>query len=169
MITQDRIGEDAAEWALRQDNLNRYQDFLRSKQAIDAPTGFDIPAEAIILQLFPFQRDITRWAIRRGRGGVFADCGLGKTPMQLEWARHVARHTRKPVLIFAPLAVSRQTEREGVKFGIPVTVCATQADVQPGVNITNYEKLAHFPDASQFGGVVLDESSILKGMDGTTR
>jgi hypothetical protein len=162
--------QGAADWVMEEAvRRAEYTDFLKSKQALDTPTGFAIDRKSIMLQLFPFQADITAWAIRRGRAGVFADCGLGKTPMQLEWARHVSRHTGKPVLIFAPLAVSRQTEREGIKFGIPVTVCAAQADVQPSVNITNYEKLAHFPDASQFGGVVLDESSILKGMDGKTR
>ena len=165
---QDAVGEEVL-ILMGQKKPTDYQTFLKSKQVLDAPTGFDIDASAISLQLFPFQRDITRWAIRRGRAGVFADCGLGKTPVQLTWGRHVSKHTKKPVLIFAPLAVSRQTEREGVKFGIHVTVCEQQSDIQPGVNITNYEKLAHFPDASQFGGVVLDESSILKGMDGKTR
>jgi len=145
----------------------RYERFLSAKLVRDLPTGFE-PGE-LSPMLFPFQRDIARWSIRRGRAGTFLDCGTGKTPIQLEWAKWVSLHTSKPVLIFAPLAVSQQTKREGVKFHVPVNVCARQSDATGGVNITNYEKLAHFPDALQFGGVVLDESSILKGFDGKTR
>jgi hypothetical protein len=159
MIRQDKMGG----------MVDAYEKFLKRKQFKDIPTGFDIPKSAVNPKLFPFQRDIVHWAIKRGRCGVFADCGLGKSSMQLQWAKHVATHTGKPVLIFAPLAVSQQTKREGDKFDVPVTVCATQADIQPGVNITNYEKLAHFPDPTLYGGIVLDESSILKGMDGKTR
>ena len=144
-----------------------YANFLRSKQPSDTATGFE-PA-SLNAKLFDFQADITRWAIRRGRAAIFADCGLGKTPMQLEWAAQVARHTDRPVLIFAPLAVSQQTQREGEKFGIPVNICATENDIKPGVNVSNYEKLPHFPDTTLYGGIVLDESSILKGMDGKTR
>jgi hypothetical protein len=88
--------------------------------------------------------------------------------MQLEWAHRVHLHTGGNVLILAPLAVAKQTQREGVKFGIEVTVCETQADVQNGINITNYEKMHHF-DLASFSGVVLDESSILKAYDGKTR
>lgn len=119
-------------------------------------------------QLFPFQVAITRWALRLGRAAIFADCGLGKTLMQLEWARVVSEETGRPVLVLAPLAVSLQTQREGDKFGIPVTVCATQDNVTPGVNITNYEKLGHF-NRDAFSGLVLDESSILKSFDGVYR
>jgi DNA modification methylase len=143
-----------------------YDTFLQSKRLTAAPVGFE--ASDISGQLFPFQRDIVRWALRRGRAAIFADCGLGKTPMQLEWAYRVAEHTGLPVLILAPLAVSAQTAREGEKFGITVTVCQTQSDVRPGVNVTNYEKLHHF-EAHAFGGIVLDESSILKAYDGRTR
>jgi hypothetical protein len=119
--------------------------------------------------LMPFQAAITGWGIRRGRAAFFEDCGTGKTIQQLEWARHVSAYTQKPVLIYAPLAVSQQTKREGLKFGIEVNVCRSQADVVAGINITNYEKLQHFGEALQFGGIVLDESSILKGFDGKTR
>lgn len=144
----------------------RYQDFIESKRRTFQPCGFE--PEPVNPMLFDFQADLVRWAIRKGRAGLFEDCGLGKTPQQLEWARQVARHTGLPVLIFAPLSVSLQTQREGLKFGIPVTICRMQADLQPGVNITNYEKLEHFSPEG-LGGVVLDESSILKGFDGSTR
>ena len=140
-----------------------YAEFLERKRIADPPTGFDPPE--INEQLFPFQRDIVRWACRRGRAAIFADCGLGKTPMQLEWARLVSAHSAGPVLILAPLAVSRQTKREGEKFHVPVTICRNQDDVRDGVNIANYEMLEHFtPEA--FVGVVLDESSILKAYGG---
>lgn len=145
-----------------------YTAFLASKRAIPPPSGFAVDLATINPMLFPFQRDIVRWALQRGKAAIFADCGLGKTPMQLEWARHVCDHTAGNVLIFAPLAVAQQTAREGEKFGVPVTVCRTQADVRPGVNITNYEMLPHFHAAS-FTGVVIDESSILKSFGGIVR
>jgi DNA modification methylase len=146
-----------------------YREFLRSKAPIDPATGFDVPESALSPLLIDFQRDITRWAIRRGRAAIWADCGLGKTFMELEWSRIVSQKTAKPVLNLAPLAVSQQTQREGIKFHIPVTICKTQDDVLVGVDITNYEKLEAFPDPSKFGGIVLDESSILKAFDGKTR
>jgi DNA modification methylase len=148
--------------------MSDYQTFLAGKRRPVESHGFPVEDYEINSQLFPFQRAIVRWAIQRGRAAVFADCGLGKTPMQLEWASHIVAHTDMPVLILAPLAVAAQTAREGEKFGVPVTVCRSQADVQMGVNITNYEMLAHF-DRAAFGGLVLDESSILKAFDGVTR
>lgn len=101
--------------------------------------------------------------------GVWShNCGLGKTLMQLSWAEPVTRHTGKPVLVLAPLNVVNQTVREGARFEVPVTPCRSQTDVRAGVNITNYEMLDHFdPDA--FGGVVLDESSLIKNWTGKTR
>lgn len=99
---------------------------------------------------------------------MFEDCGLGKTPQQLEWARCIYEYTGKDVLILAPLAVSLQTKREGEKFGIAVNVCKSQDDVKPGINITNYERLDGF-DPSAFIGIVLDESSILKNFTGKYR
>lgn len=116
--------------------------------------------------LFPFQRDIVAWALRRGRGAVFADCGLGKTLMQLEWARVVHEVTGKPVLILAPLAVAEQSEREARRFGLPGIYARRPMDTP--VTLTNYELLDHF-DLSAYSGVVLDESSILKAYDGATR
>ncbi|MFZ9155798.1 MAG: DNA methylase, partial [Schleiferiaceae bacterium] len=144
-----------------------YESFLEKKRVVVKSVGFE-PGSEINPMLFPFQRAIVSWALRRGRAAIFADCGLGKSPMQLEWARHVCAYSGRPVLILAPLAVAQQTAREGAKFGIEVTVCESDTDVRDGVNITNYEKLHRFtPD--RFGGIVLDESSILKAFDGKTR
>jgi DNA modification methylase len=146
-----------------------YRKFLRNKAPVDPSTGFKVSPDDLSPFLFDFQRAITAWDLERGRAANWLDCGMGKTIIQLDWARMVSLHTKKPVIIAAPLAVSQQTQREGVKFNIPVTICAQQSDIVPGVNITNYEKLDRFPDPSQFGGIVLDESSILKAFDGKTR
>lgn len=145
-----------------------YLDFLSGKRRTWEGCGFAVDPATLPKALFPFQRDITGWGIQRGRASIFSDCGTGKTPMQLAWSQAVHRHTGRDVLIFAPLAVSAQTKREGAKFGIPVTVCREARDLRPGINITNYERLEKFtPD--RFGAIVLDESSILKGYDGVTR
>lgn len=143
-----------------------YEDFLKSKEIRYDSCGFE--PEKDNPKLFQWQSDIVRWALMKGRSAIFADCGLGKTPMQLQWAAEVSRHEGKPVLICAPLAVAKQTQREGVKFDVPVTVCRKGVDVKPGVNVTNYEMLEHF-DADVFAGVVLDESSILKDASSSTR
>lgn len=143
-----------------------YNEFIKSKTISIPDTGFE--PEKINDMLFDFQRDITIWAIRKGRACVFADCGLGKTPIQLEWADQVSKHENKPVLIFAPLAVSKQTKREGDKFGVNVNVIETQDDIINGINITNYEKLHKF-NLDVFCGIVLDESSILKSFTGKFR
>lgn len=136
-----------------------YDEFVSGKLTRVAPAGFD--AGAGWPHLFDFQADLVRWALRRGRCAIFADTGLGKSRMQITWAREVARHTEKPVIILAPLAVARQTSGEGDRIGIAVTVCREAADVRPGVNVTNYDRV-HLFDASAFGGIVLDESSIIK-------
>ena len=145
-----------------------YQAFLDSKRITIEPSGFI--AEDINGKLYPFQRDIVRWACAKGKACVFADCGMGKTAMQLEWARLV--HDRcgrdSMVLVVAPLAVSAQTVREGAKFGIPVKRCADASEMEPGVNVTNYERLHRF-DGVELAGVVLDESSILKSYTGKIR
>jgi superfamily II DNA or RNA helicase len=148
------------------DDPSDYGAFLRRKQQTAVPAGFD--SGDFIAPLFPFQRDIVTMACRVGKFCIWADCGMGKTAMQLEWAHQVHQHTGGNVLILAPLAVAHQTVREGDKFGIPCSFAATQSDVRPGITITNYEKLAHF-DASIFDGVVLDESSILKAYTGKIR
>jgi len=147
--------------------LHAYHQFLARKAIIDPPTGLDVVPD-LPEAMFPFQRDIVRWALKRGRAAVFAGTGLGKSLMELSWADAVCRSTGRKVLHLAPLAVSAQMVREADKFGIDARQVATGADVQPGVSITNYQKLDHF-DLSEFGGVILDESSILKSSDGKFR
>lgn len=144
--------------------MKTYTEFLESKRIIVTPSGIDVPLEQINPQLFDFQRDITRWALRKGKAAVFGGTGTGKTPIQLTWANNIPGD----VLILAPLAVSQQTVREGQKFGIKVNLCRHQADVKPGINITNYEMLQHF-DPRSFTGIVLDESSLLKSFSGKYR
>lgn len=144
-----------------------YEEFAAQKRATAPIAGIANPPE-IGSRAFQFQGDIVRWALRRGKAAIWADCGMGKTLMAMEWARIVVTHTGGNVLILTPLAVARQFKAEGEKFGIGVTVCKTQADVQPGINVTNYEKLHHF-DPKSFAGVVLDESSCLKDYTSATR
>ncbi len=144
----------------------KYEKFLVKKRIVDTNAGID--AKKLNKMFFPFQESITKWALRKGRAAIFADCGMGKTPMQLEYSRKANRHTKKPSLILAPLAVSKQTKREGDKFGIKVNVCRKQADIINGINITNYEMIQHF-EQDEFGCIVLDESSILKGYNGKFR
>lgn len=154
---------------IREESLmTSYASFLLSKQVVTAPSGFTAPT-SLNPKLFDFQRDIAAWAMERGRASLFCDCGLGKTAIQLVWAEEVVRRFNESVLILAPLAVSKQTQREGVKFGIQVTIAESDMDIRtPGIYVTNYEKLHHFP-ASKFAGVVLDESSILKSYTGAIR
>lgn len=147
--------------------MTAYADFLERKRIVDPCTGMASPPDVPEF-MFPHQRAITTWAMRRGRAAVFAGTGLGKTIMELVWGNAVADHTDKPVLVFAPLSVSQQHIREAAKFGLPAQIVRTQSDVRHGVNVTNYQKIEHF-DLSQFGGVVLDESSILKSTDGKYR
>ncbi len=145
-----------------------YESFLASKRLVSQPVGFDVDVSSLNPHLFDFQRDIVRWALARGRAAIFLDCGMGKTAIQLEWAQRIVEHVGCNVMILAPLAVAQQTVHEGEKFGITVHLCRTAADVIPGINVTNYEMLHHF-DAADFGGIVLDESSILKSYSGSTR
>lgn len=141
--------------------MTNYSKFVASKLVRSPHTGLaDVPA--LSPALFAFQRELVGWALRRGRAALFAGTGLGKTRMQLEWARHVG-----DVMILAPLAVAAQTAREGQAIGVDVTVCREDADVLPGVNITNYDRIHKF-DPLRFRGVVLDESSIIKHHDAKT-
>lgn len=144
-----------------------YSQFLARKRIMDPSTGLSVvpPLPAV---MNPHQSDIASWALRRGRAAVFAGTGLGKTLIELVWASEVARYTGKPVLGFAPLAVSSQHIREAEKFGLHAEITCAQEDVRNGVFVTNYQKIDHF-DLSKFGGVVLDESSILKSTDGHYR
>lgn len=146
-------------------SINDYLRFLDSKTQGGADSGFDPVWMPDFL--FDFQRAMVEWAVRKGRAAIFADCGLGKTPMGLTWASNVARKTSRPVLYLTPLAVATQTVREAEKFGIEASYART--GLQPGhILVTNYEKL-HFFSPADFGGVVCDESSILKSFAGQRR
>ena len=140
-----------------------YDEYIKMKRIIDKPTGLDIVPD-LNPMLFDFQSDIVRWALKRGRACVFADCGMGKTPIQLEWAHHIPGN----VLIVAPLAVSQQTIREAKKFHEDDVTYSERGEVGSRVSITNYERLEHF-DPSNYTGIVLDESSILKSYTGKIR
>lgn len=142
-----------------------YGDFIASKAQIESDAGF--APVAMPAQLFDFQGHLVEWALRKGRGAVLADCGLGKTAMQLAWADNVVRHTGRPVLVLTPLAVASQTVREAAKFGIEAQIAKPGA-LSASVHVTNYERLHRF-NADDFAGVVCDESSILKSFDGATR
>ncbi len=144
---------------------NGYADFLRGKEQLGGDHGFN--PNWMPDFLYDFQADLVEWAIRKGRAALFADCGLGKTPMQLVWAENVHRHTNRPVIIITPLAVSHQTVREAEKFGI---ACNRSNDGKHngGIVVTNYERL-HYFDCKDFVGAVLDESSILKNFEGATK
>lgn len=145
-----------------------YEDFLKSKRFVLESSGFDIDKSELNPMLYEFQKDIVRWALKKGKACIFADCGLGKTPMQLSWAHQVCTHAGGMVLILAPLAVADQTKREAEKFGYTAKVVESQSECISGINITNYEKMDKFV-ANEFVGVVLDESSILKSYSGKVR
>lgn len=142
-----------------------YLTFIARKTRVGHGVGF----EPVIMPefLYPFQSALTTWAVRRGRAAIFADCGLGKTPMQLVWAQNVVEKTCKPVLILTPLAVGAQTIREAHKFGIEAAR-SRDGSVTAPITVTNYQQLHKF-DWQQFGGAVCDESSILKNFDGQIR
>lgn len=142
-----------------------YLEFLNQKSQLDENSGFAPIWMPSVLK--DFQAHLVDWSLWKGRAANFSDCGLGKTLMQLVWAENVVRHTNKPVLILAPLAVTRQTQREANKFGIEASV-SLDGRIKPGINIANYERL-HYFDSGVFAGVVCDESAILKSFDGTRR
>ena len=143
-----------------------YNDFLKQKQKRHVVSGFEVNKADLNPNLFDFQKFIVQRALQAGKYAIWADCGLGKTLMQLEWARHVYEFTNMPVLILTPLAVSGQTIKEGAKFGIQVKRydCMNVS----GICVTNYEQLDNINHAD-FGGIVLDESSILKNFEGETK
>ena len=142
-----------------------YSEFIESKKPIFISNGIAIKDIEINSQMFLYQKDFTRWALAKGKAAVFAGTGLGKTFVELEWGKQVHENTGMDVLILAYLSIAEQTVREGIKFGIDVTLCREQSDIKPGINITNYELLHKF-DLTKFGGVILDESSILKSFTG---
>lgn len=148
--------------------MRKYDDFINSKSKTFENMGIDVDRNSLNPNMFEFQKDIVRWALKKGRAAIFAECGLGKTLMQLSWADEIHKHTGGKILILAPLAVAPQTKEEGEKFGIPVNICESQDDVVDGINITNYEKIDKFTGNS-FEAVVLDESSILKSFTSSTR
>ena len=145
--------------------MTDYELFLETKQKTHVISGFDIDERELNENLFPFQKFCVKRALKCGKYAFFEDCGLGKTIQQLEWSNQVNKKTNKPVLILAPLAVSGQTISEGDKFGI--SVVKYNGSNSP-IQITNYEQLENI-DASIFGGIVLDESSILKNFEGATK
>lgn len=156
------------ELAQEQRNANdgAYHQFVQRKMEMVPPTGL-VTIGALPSGLFQHQSDLVRWALKRGRAAIFADTGLGKSRMQVTWADQVRQATGRDVLILAPLAVAAQTVEEGERLGIRITHCREASDIQPGINITNYDRLHKF-DCSRFGGVVLDESSIIKHHDTRT-
>lgn len=144
-----------------------YSDYVFKKLSRVPPTGIE-SGFSVPNSLFPHQSALTAWAIRRGRAAIFADTGLGKSRMQLGWADAVARHTKRPVLILAPLAVAPQTVLEGRSLDIEVAHCRDGSEVTgQRIVITNYDRLHRF-NAGDFGAVVLDESSCIKHHDTKT-
>lgn len=145
--------------------MSSYADFLAAKAQLANSGGF----EPVNLpdHLFDFQRATVEWAVRQGRGAIFADCGMGKTPMELAWADQIHKRTGKPVLMLTPLAVGAQAVREAAKFGHEAALSRT-GKATAAITVTNYEQLGKF-DPVDFGGVVCDESSILKSFDGSTK
>lgn len=151
--------------------LTNYREFIARKQTRHTASGFDVADSQLNPILFDWQKRIVVWACRMGRAAIFAECGMGKTFMQTEWAKHVASATGGRVLILSPLAVAHQTVSEAAKLGIRVVYCRSQADVdgaQSDIVIANYEMMSAF-DLASFAGVVLDESSILKSFNSSTR
>ena len=147
--------------------MSDYQSFLARKAIVDMPTGFD-PGE-LNPMLFHFQKDVTKWALRRGRAAIFEDCGLGKSFQQIEWCYRVTEKTNKPTLIVCPLCVAEQFVSEGSKLGIEVTHLRHGGRVEKaGVYVINYERL-HLIVAADFIGVSLDEAGILKNYSGKIR
>lgn len=141
--------------------MTDYQTFIGSKTEAIKEAGLQVQQDDLNAKLFGYQKDVVEWALNRGRAAIFADCGMGKTPMQLEWANKIPGR----VLIAAPLAVAAQTVREAAKFNIEGAAYLREDDRQTPIVVTNYEMLEKF-DPAQFAGVVLDESSILKSYTG---
>lgn len=146
--------------------MSDYNQFLATK-SVSAPMRGMADVPPLAAHLFPYQRDCVSFLLRVGSGGLFLDTGLGKTACELEWAAHAAEATNGRALILTPLAVARQIEAEGKRWGYPVRVIREQAEAGDGINITNYDRLDRL-DADAFGAVALDESSILKSFAGKT-
>jgi len=147
--------------------MKEYGKFLEKKSQNALPVGFAFNGDFSPLTM-DFQKASVRWAVERGRAAIFGDCGLGKTLIELEWGRQIYQHTKKPVIVYTPLAVADQMVAEGNKFGIHI-VHAPHPSKLGKFSATNYEKLHLFDHPEMFGGIILDESSILKSYDGKTR
>ena len=145
-----------------------YNKYIETKKILNTDSGIIIKPNELNKKLFDFQKDIVIWALKKGKAALFTMTGTGKTFMQLEWARKINEHTDKKILIVAPLAVNRQTQREANKLDIEITLCKESEDIKNGINITNYERLDKF-NLNDFIGIVLDESSILKSFTGKIR
>lgn len=147
-----------------------YAAFIAKKQRRVESFGFEVELDQLNGNLFDWQKRAVQWAVRRGRAALFEECGLGKTLQQLEWARLVHQKTGEPVVVHTPVGVRKQTQREAEKFGIgcEVAIVDEPCQIANGISLINYEKLHKFSEC-RFAGVVLDESSILKGMNSATR
>jgi len=148
-------------------NIMEYKDFLKNKNIIPPSTGL-VNVPDLHNDMFDFQRSVVSWACKRGRAAIFAGTGLGKSFQELAWANALYEATGERTIIFTPLAVAAQMKREAVKFGIDADHVHKMDDSNKPIIITNYQKLDHF-NLSKFGGVVLDESSILKNQSGHYR
>jgi len=147
-------------------SLQEYREFIASRGGVVSATG--IPSKNMNEKMKRHQKVAVEYALNRGKSALFLDTGLGKSLCELEFARQVSEHTNKPVLILTPLAVAAQMVREGQKFGIEARQIRDQSEVGAGIMVANYERLKNL-DPFCFGGVVLDESSILKSFAGKTR
>lgn len=148
--------------------MNDYEKFLLTKTKKTIETGFEINKSELNNLLFDFQKDIVCWALKKGKSAIFADCGLGKGIMSLEFAKQILKKYNKPILIIAPLAVSRQFKKEAEKIGYQINITAEQSEIITGINITNYEKIEKF-NLNSFIGLIFDESSIIKNKTGHYR
>lgn len=149
-------------------NSMKYEDFIENKLRVEQKNKIIVQNDELNDILFDYQKDLIKWSLKIGKSAIFADTGLGKTFIQLEWARIVFEKTKKPILIVAPLAVVFQTIDESKKLNIVLKYVKTQSECFSGINITNYERIENF-NPEYFSGIVLDESSILKSFTGTTK
>ena len=148
--------------------MKTYQEFIRCKKFKHESSGFPVGRENLSPMLFDYQKDLVIWALKLGKAALFTMTGTGKTVMQVEYAKQVSEYTKGNILILAPLAVSAQTIREAKKINVDINYAKSQAEVKPGITITNYERIEGF-EPDKFSGIVLDESSILKSFDSNTR
>ena len=147
-----------------------YKEFIESKRHKIEDSGFEVEEKALNSKLFDFQKFLVKKSLKLGKCAIFADCGLGKTFIQLEWAKEVVNHTNKPVLILCPLAVAKQTIQEKEKFNVSCEISKynKNIEIRPQIYISNYEQIDNI-DCSIFSGIVIDESSILKCFQGQMR